>query len=234
MKYNQIINNLNLLIDSGIREFLEDSPQKYYNAKNEKNLYKDNLNKIKDLSELEIAIKNFNGCNLKNSAKNTVFADGNPNAKVMFIGEAPGKDEDIKGIPFVGLAGQLLDKMLFSIKLDRSKVYITNIIPWRPPGNRQPTTQEMLLCVPFIQKHIELVRPKILVLLGGTATKALLLLDEGIMKSRGKWHKYSSYGLANPILTRAIFHPAFLLRSPSYKKLAWEDLKEIEKKLNDN
>ncbi|MBD42073.1 MAG: uracil-DNA glycosylase [Pelagibacteraceae bacterium] len=234
MKYNQIINNLNLLIDSGIREFLEDSPQKYYNAKNEKNLYKDNLNKIKDLSELEIAIKNFNGCNLKNSAKNTVFADGNPNAKVMFIGEAPGKDEDIKGIPFVGLAGQLLDKMLFSIKLDRSEVYITNIIPWRPPGNRQPTTQEMLLCVPFIQKHIELVRPKILVLLGGTATKALLLLDEGIMKSRGKWHKYSSYGLANPILTRAIFHPAFLLRSPSYKKLAWEDLKEIEKKLNDN
>ena len=234
MKYNQIINNLNLLIDSGISEFLEDSPQKYYNAKNEKNLYKDNLNKIKDLSELEIAIKNFNGCNLKNSAKNTVFADGNPNAKVMFIGEAPGKDEDIKGIPFVGLAGQLLDKMLFSIKLDRSEVYITNIIPWRPPGNRQPTTQEMLLCVPFIQKHIELVRPKILVLLGGTATKALLLLDEGIMKSRGKWHKYSSYGLANPILTRAIFHPAFLLRSPSYKKLAWEDLKEIEKKLNDN
>ena len=234
MKYNQIINNLNLLIDSGIREFLEDSPQKYYNAKNEKNLYKDNLNKIKDLSELEIAIKNFNGCNLRNSAKNTVFADGNPNAKVMFIGEAPGKDEDIKGIPFVGLAGQLLDKMLFSIKLDRSKVYITNIIPWRPPGIRQPTTQEMLLCVPFIQKHIELVRPKILVLLGGTATKALLLLDEGIMKSRGKWHKYSSYGLANPILTRAIFHPAFLLRSPSYKKLAWEDLKEIEKKLNDN
>ena len=113
-------------------------------------------------------------------------------------------------------------------------MYITNIIPWRPPGNRQPTTQEMLLCVPFIQKHIELVRPKILVLLGGTATKALLLLDEGIMKSRGKWHKYSSYGLANPILTRAIFHPAFLLRSPSYKKLAWEDLKEIEKKLNDN
>ena len=234
MKYNQIINNLNLLIDSGISEFLEDSPQKYYNAKNEKNLYKDNLNKIKDLSELEIVIKNFNGCNLKNSAKNTVFADGNPNAKVMFIGEAPGKDEDIKGIPFVGLAGQLLDKMLFSIKLDRSEVYITNIIPWRPPGNRQPTTQEILLCVPFIQKHIELVRPKILVLLGGTATKALLLLDEGIMKSRGKWHKYSSYGLANPILTRAIFHPAFLLRSPSYKKLAWEDLKEIEKKLNDN
>ena len=234
MKYNQIINNLNLLIDSGISEFLEDSPQKYYNAKNEKNLYKDNLNKIKDLSELEIVIKNFNGCNLKNSAKNTVFADGNPNAKVMFIGEAPGKDEDIKGIPFVGLAGQLLDKMLFSIKLDRSEVYITNIIPWRPPGNRQPTTQEILLCVPFIQKHIELVRPKILVLLGGTATKALLLLDEGIMKSRGKWHKYSSYGLANPILTRAIFHPAFLLRSPSYKKLAWEDLKEIEKKLNEN
>ena len=234
MKYNQIINNLNLLIDSGISEFLEDSPQKYYNDKSEKSLYKDNLNKIKDLSELEIAIKNFNGCNLKNSAKNTVFADGNPNAKVMFIGEAPGKDEDIKGIPFVGLAGQLLDKMLFSIKLDRSEVYITNIIPWRPPGNRQPTTQEILLCVPFIQKHIELVRPKILVLLGGTATKALLLLDEGIMKSRGKWHKYSSYGLANPILTRAIFHPAFLLRSPSYKKLAWEDLKEIEKKLNDN
>ena len=234
MKYNQIINNLNLLIDSGISEFLEDSPQKYYNDKSEKSLYKDNLNKIKDLSELEIAIKNFNDCNLKNSAKNTVFADGNPNAKIMFIGEAPGKDEDIKGIPFVGLAGQLLDKMLFSIKLDRSEVYITNIIPWRPPGNRQPTTQEILLCVPFIQKHIELVRPKILVLLGGTATKALLLLDEGIMKSRGKWHKYSSYGLANPILTRAIFHPAFLLRSPSYKKLAWEDLKEIEKKLNDN
>ncbi len=234
MKYNQIINNLNLLIDSGISEFLENSPQIYYNDKNKKNLFKDNLDKITDLAQLKNAIKSFDGCKLKNSAKNTVFADGNPNAKIMLIGEAPGKDEDIKGIPFVGLAGKLLDKMLSSIKLERSQVYIANIIPWRPPGNRQPTNEEILLCVPFIQKHIELVRPKILVLLGGTATKALLLLDEGIMRSRGKWHKYSSYGLANPILTRAIFHPAFLLRSPSYKKLAWEDLQEIEKKFNEN
>ena len=135
------------------------------------------------------------------------------------------------GKPFVGKAGQLLDKMLESIGLDRSKVYISNIIPWRPPGNRQPTTEEILQCLPFIQKHIELINPSILILLGGTASKALLITSEGITKLRGKWHEYNNLRLPSPIPVRALFHPAFLLRSPHYKKQAWEDLLEIKKKL---
>ena len=141
------------------------------------------------------------------------------------------KEEDVQGIPFVGKAGQLLNKMLAAINLNRENVYITNIVPWRPPGNRQPTNDEILMCVPFVQRHIELINPKVLVLLGGTATKALLLSDAGIMRLQGKWHQYSSYGLASPIATRPVFHPAFLLRSPGYKKNAWEDLKEIKLKL---
>ena len=149
----------------------------------------------------------------------------------MLIGEAPGADEDKFGKPFVGRAGKLLDKMLAAIKLDRNKVYISNVVPWRPQGNRQPTTEEILQCLPFIQKHIEIINPSILVLLGGTATKALLTTNQGITKLRGKWHTYNSLGLLNPILTRAIFHPAFLLRSPEHKKSTWEDLLEIQKKI---
>ena len=234
---NKIFDNLNLLIDSGINEFLDNNPKKYYNdVIKQKLLKKDILNnlhldKIDTIEELEKAINNFNDCKLKNDAKNTVFADGNPKSEIMIIGESPSEDDDAKGIPFVGKAGTLLDKMLASIKLNRNIVYLTNIIPWKTPGNRQPTMKEVIMLIPFIQKHIEIVRPKILILLGNMTTKSLLMSNDGVMKLRGKWHKYSSYGLANPIATRAMFHPNFLLRSPSYKKLAWEDLLIIQKKL---
>ena len=149
----------------------------------------------------------------------------------MLIGEAPGVEEDKLGKPFVGRAGQLLDKMLAAIKLGRDNVYITNVVPWRPPYNRDPSSEEILQCLPFIQKHIEIVNPSMLVLLGGTAAKAILTTNHGITKLRGSWHTYNSPKLNHSIPTRAIFHPAFLLRSPARKKEAWEDLLAIQKKL---
>ena len=230
MPNNKLLIDLKFLTESGVYEFVNDHPRKYY-IKNKqeihsmiKNSSPSDLSKIETLEELKNSIIAFEECNLKSISNTTVFSDGNPNSDIMLIGEAPGKDEDLQGKPFVGKAGKLLDKMLDAIDLNRTNVYITNIIPWRPPGNRQPTIKEIILCLPFVQRHIELVNPKLLILLGGTATKALLMSDSGIMRLQGKWHKYSSYGLASPILTRAIFHPAFLLRSPSYKKMAWEDL----------
>ena len=170
-------------------------------------------------------------CPLHEKRHNAVPGEGSEHAQIMLIGEAPGAEEDKYGLPFVGKAGQLLDKMLLAIGLNRKNVYISNVVPWRPPGNRQPTNEEILECLPFIQKHIEIINPSILVLLGGTASKALLATSQGITKLRGKWHQYNSWGLPKPIITRAIFHPAFLLRSPGYKKQAWEDLLEIQKKI---
>jgi DNA polymerase len=149
----------------------------------------------------------------------------------MLIGEAPGTEEDKLGKPFVGAAGQLLNKMLAAINLDRNSVYITNIVPWRPPNNRAPNTEEILQCLPFIQKHIEIIQPSIMILLGGTATKAILATTLGITKLRGKWHEYNSLNIKEPILTIAMYHPAFLLRSPGHKKEAWEDLQKIQKKI---
>ena len=185
--------------------------------------------------ELKIFIQNSNICALKNNAIQSVFSDGNPSSKIMFIGEAPGADEDKYGKPFVGRAGKLLDKMIESIGLDRDKIYISNVIPWRPPNNRQPTTEEILQCLPFIQKHIDIIQPLIIILLGGTAAKALLTSTQGISKLRGKWHQYNTLGLPNTIMARAIFHPAFLLRSPAFKKETWEDLLEIKKNIkNEN
>ena len=233
MRNNEILNLLKLMDNSGIKEFLQDHPRIFYNSNNHK-IKEDflSLNDVKTLKELRELIDNFDKCELKKSAKNTVFSDGNKHAKVMLIGEAPGADEDKQGKPFVGQAGQLLNKMLRSIELEREDVYITNIIPWRPPNNRQPTKEEIIICLPFAQKHIELINPEILILLGGVSTKALLMSDSGIMKLKGKWYDYNSYGLTNPIPTRPIFHPAFLLRSPSYKKEVWKDLIEIKNKLN--
>lgn len=236
MPNNEILKELKYLINIGINEFVDDKPQKYYTPSEEKSDLPNQteytkLENIENLDDLKTAVINFQDCKLKFSAKNTVFSDGNPKSNIMLIGEAPGADEDEMGKPFVGKAGQLLNKMLAAINLNRENVYITNIVPWRPPGNRQPTNDEILMCVPFVQRHIELINPKVLVLLGGTATKALLLSDAGIMRLQGKWHQYSSYGLASPIATRPVFHPAFLLRSPGYKKNAWEDLKEIKLKL---
>jgi DNA polymerase len=181
------------------------------------------------LDALRALLENFDGCALRNTATRLVFADGNPSARVMFVGEAPGRDEDIAGLPFVGRSGQLLDRMIAAIGLDRSKVYIANVIPWRPPGNRTPTPQETQVCLPFIQRQIELVDPDVLVTLGNPSTQALLGTREGIMRTRGKWLDYNTG--TRVIRAMATFHPAYLLRSPSYKRMSWQDLRAIAKAL---
>jgi uracil-DNA glycosylase len=181
------------------------------------------------LEILRDMLEKFDGCALKSTATRLVFADGNPKARIMFVGEAPGRDEDIEGLPFVGRSGKLLDRMIASIGLDRSKVYIANVIPWRPPGNRTPTPQETQICLPFIQRQIELVDPDILVTLGNPSTQTLLSTREGIMKTRGRWFNYNTG--TREIRAIATFHPAYLLRSPSYKRLSWQDLRAIAKAL---
>jgi uracil-DNA glycosylase family 4 len=181
------------------------------------------------LEALRSLLENFDGCALKFTATRLVFADGNPGARVMFVGEAPGREEDIEGLPFVGRSGKLLDRMMAAIGLDRSSAYIANVIPWRPPGNRTPTPQETQVCLPFIQRQIELVNPDVLVTLGNPSTQTLLSTREGIMKARGRWFKYDTGTRVIPAL--ATFHPAYLLRSPSYKRLAWQDLRAIAKAL---
>ena len=175
----------------------------------------------------------FDGCDLKKTATNFVFGDGNPDARIMFIGEAPGAEEDRQGVPFVGPAGRLLDLMLGAIGLSRSDVYITNILPWRPPGNRNPTDSETTACMPFIERHIELVRPQILIPVGGTAAKALLNTREGIMKLRGRWLTYSTPRI-EVVPARAILHPAYLLRSPAQKRDTWHDLIAIRRRLDED
>lgn len=187
------------------------------------------------LEELQKALNAFEGCPLKKTAKNTVFGQGNPHAEVMLIGEAPGADEDRIGLPFVGLSGQLLDKQLNAIGLSRqTNVYISNIIPWRPPGNRSPSDTEISLCLPFIKRHIELVNPKILITLGGIAFTALLGKGETISKARGIWHSYQTEGLVAPIDVLPTFHPAFLLRTPAQKKATWHDFLMVQEKLTNN
>jgi uracil-DNA glycosylase len=181
------------------------------------------------LEALRKLLENFDGCALKSTATRLVFADGNPQARIMFVGEAPGREEDIEGLPFVGRSGKLLDRMIAAIGLDRSKVYIANVIPWRPPGNRTPTPQETQICLPFIQRQIELVNPDILVTLGNPSTQTLLSTREGIMKTRGRWLTYDTG--TRTIRAMATFHPAYLLRSPSYKRMAWQDLRAIAKAL---
>ena len=181
------------------------------------------------LDVLRSLLEKFDGCALKSTATRLVFADGNPKARIMFVGEAPGREEDIEGLPFVGRSGKLLDRMIAAIGLDRSKAYIANVIPWRPPGNRTPTPQETQICLPFIQRQIELVDPDILVTLGNPSTQTLLSTREGIMKTRGRWFEYDTG--TRVIRAMATFHPAYLLRSPSYKRLSWQDLRAIAKAL---
>lgn len=185
----------------------------------------------KTLDELKAALAEFDECALKRTATNLVFADGNPEAEVVFVGEAPGAEEDRQGLPFVGKAGQLLDNMLAAIGLDRNSAYITNILFWRPPGNRQPTSGEIAACLPFVERHIELLSPKILVLLGGTAAKTLLARNEGIMRLRGRWFNYATPGLSRPLPAIPTFHPAYLLRSPGQKRAAWHDFLAIRDRL---
>ncbi len=184
-----------------------------------------NIKEYNNLEELKIAIQSFDRCNIKKTAKNLVFGSGKVGSKLMLIGEAPGEEEDISGEPFVGAAGKLLSKMLNSIVINRSETYITNIIPWRPPGNRKPSIEEIEAFKPFVYRHIELVYPKILVLVGGSAASAILQNDLGITRLRGKWFKFQE------IDTLPIFHPAYLLRQPSQKKQAWEDLLKIKDKI---
>lgn len=187
-----------------------------------------------NLEELKKALMAFEGCSLKKTAKNTVFGQGNPNADIMFIGEAPGADEDRLGLPFVGVSGQLLDKMMLAIGLSRqTNAYISNIIPWRPPGNRNPSAVEIALCMPFIQRHIELVAPKIIITLGSTAFTSLINTTETISKARGSWHSYQTPKLSAPVLVMPVFHPAFLLRTPAQKKSAWRDFLNIAQKLQE-
>jgi uracil-DNA glycosylase len=183
------------------------------------------------VEELEAAVAGFDGCALKATATRLVFADGNPKAQVMFVGEAPGADEDRQGKPFVGVSGQLLDRMLACIGLDRRSVYITNILFWRPPGNRQPTTAEIAACLPFVERHIALVAPKVLVLVGGTSAKTLLNTQEGIIKLRGRWFEFTCPGLPGSIPTIPTFHPAYLLRTPSQKRGSWRDFLAIKARL---
>jgi uracil-DNA glycosylase family 4 len=181
------------------------------------------------LEALRALLETFDGCALKSTATRLVFADGNPQARIMFVGEAPGREEDIEGLPFVGRSGKLLDRMMSAIGLDRTSAYIANVIPWRPPGNRTPTPQETQICLPFIQRQIELVNPDVLVTLGNPSTQTLLQTREGIMKSRGRWFEYDTG--TRTIRALATFHPAYLLRSPSYKRMAWLDLRAIAKAL---
>jgi DNA polymerase len=178
------------------------------------------------LAELEALVGAFDGCALKRTAKSLCFARGSEQARVMFIGEAPGRDEDLQGKPFVGRAGQLLDRMLASIGLGEEQVYITNTIYWRPPGNRTPTPEEIEACAPFLARQIELLSPQLLVLLGGAAAKTLLGVSDGIMRLRGKWLHYACAG--RDVATLATLHPAYLLRNPAAKRYAWRDLLMIK------
>ena len=185
------------------------------------------------VAQLAAAVAGFEGCALKRTATNTVFADGNPAAPVMIIGEAPGADEDRIGRPFVGRAGQLLDRMLAAIGWNREGVLITNVVYWRPPGTRTPTTAEIASCLPFVLRHVALVRPKILVLCGATAAGALLPQGQGITRLRGRWFDLTIPGLAEPLPTLPMFHPSFLLRTPERKREAWRDLLALRARLDE-
>ncbi len=201
-----------------------------YGKNSNKNTRNANTNKISQLEKLKRQINSIKNCDLKNSATNIVFADGNSNSSIMIIGEGPGANEDKEGKPFVGRAGKLLDKMLEAIKLNRKNVYISNVVNFRPPMNRRPTDEEINRYLPFLKKHIEIINPKILLLLGSTALNALIGNEVVISKARGKWVN-KKIGGANPEVI-ASFHPAFLMRQPDQKKYAWEDLKMIKKKIS--
>ena len=181
------------------------------------------------LEELRALLDRFEGCALRTTATQLVFADGNPQARVMFVGEAPGRDEDIEGLPFVGRSGKLLDRMMAAIGLDRTSVYIANIVPWRPPGNRTPTPQESAICLPFTLRQIELADPDILICLGNPSTQTLLNSRDGILKTRGRWFPFHTG--TREIRAMATLHPAYLLRQPLQKRLAWRDFLAIKKAL---
>lgn len=223
---------------SGVHSFLQETPNNFIKdnqidrkiAKNKDIKRLDEIAEIKDLIPLII---NHNSI-LKKTAKNLVLYDGNLKSNLMIIGEAPGHEEDVQGLPFVGRAGQLLNKMLSAIQLKREDIYITNAVPWRPPQNRTPTDQEILEFLPFLQRQIEIIKPKFIYLLGATAAKAILSTPLSLGKLRGDWHEYKSINMNTAVKVLVSYHPAFLLRSPSFKKEAWSDLQMLQKKLNEN
>ena len=215
IKYYQFINYNLVYNNQAINRYKKDN-------------FEISVNKASNLEKLKKSIDNIKNCSLKNNAINMVFSDGNPKSKIMLIGEAPGANEDQEGLPFVGRAGALLDKMLAAINLDRKKVYISNIINYRPPDNRRPTDEEIKRYLPFISKHIEIINPKILVLLGGTAMNALIGNEVVISKMRGKWIEKKFGNCKTSVIIT--FHPAFLMRQPAQKKMAWIDLKKIRDK----
>ncbi len=192
-------------------------------------------NQCQNLDELKKAVENFDGCNLKKMATNTVFCDGNPDSEIMVIGEAPGNNEDLQGIPFCGDSGILLNEMLNAVNLTRKKdFYITNVIFWRPPGNRRPSEEELAICRPFVERHIELFAPKIIILVGATAMSAILGINEPITKIRGKFLDYKPDFLNENTKTFTIFHPSFLMRQPAKKKVAWQDMLSLENFVKNN
>jgi DNA polymerase len=184
------------------------------------------------LNALRAAIAGFEGCALRDTATNLVFSDGNPAARIMLVGEAPGAEEDRAGLPFVGASGQLLDRMLGSIGLDRSQVLITNILPWRPPGNRTPSETEIAVCLPFVLRHIALVAPEVLLLLGATSVRAITGNTQGIRRLRGQWQSLVVPGLDRPVPALPTYHPAYLLRTPLAKREAWADLLDLQNRLS--
>ena len=215
IRYYKLINHNLIYNNTAINRYRKDN-------------YEISKDKIINLDKLKKSINDIKNCSLKNNAINMVFSDGNPKSKIMIIGEAPGANEDQEGLPFVGRAGALLDKMLAAIDIDRKKVYISNIINYRPPENRRPTDEEIRRYLPFITKHIEIISPKILVLLGSTAMNALIGNDIVISKMRGKWIEKKFGNCKTSVIVT--FHPAFLMRQPAQKKMAWIDLKMIRDK----
>ena len=216
--YHKLINNELVYDNKSINRYQKDHK------------VEENKSKYSKLERLRLKINSIKNCDLKKNATNIVFSDGNPNAKIMIIGEGPGANEDKEGKPFVGRAGKLLDKMLAAIKLNRNNVYISNVVNFRPPMNRRPTDVEIQRYLPFLNEHIEIIGPKILLLLGSTALNALIGDEVVISKARGKWIK-KKIGSSEPDII-ASFHPAFLMRQPDQKKYAWEDLKLIKKKIS--
>jgi DNA polymerase len=188
--------------------------------------------KAQTLAELHEAIRAFDGCALKRTATNTVIADGAPDSGILFIGEAPGSEEDARGIPFCGPSGKLLDKMLRGIGLNRQNSYITNSLYWRPPGNRKPSTEELQSCAPFVWRHIELIKPKIVIMVGGTSASSLLDTPLGITRLRGKQHQLTTPG-GYSVTAFALYHPSYLLRQPAHKRFAWQDLLQIKRFLRE-
>ena len=217
IQYYKLINHNLIFNNKAINRYKKDNFE----------ISEDKSNNLELLKKSIIEQKN---CNLKREAKNMVFCDGNPKSKIMLVGEAPGANEDQEGLPFVGRAGMLLDKMLAAINLDRKKVYISNIVNYRPPENRKPTEEEIRRYLPFITKHIEIINPKILVLLGSTAMNALIGNNVVISKMRGKWIEKKFGSCKTSVIIT--FHPAFLMRQPAQKKMAWIDLKMIREKKN--